>query len=191
MKRKDDEAREGGPDGTGGAAAGSAEMTGEERAQLESRCEELESRLLRAQADYQNQRRRSQAELEAALLRQMQPLLGELLLVLDHLDLALSSPAASAEARNLATGVQLTRSKLAQVLEAADVRTVEATGRFDPALHEAVRSVATDEHPPGTILETVRPGYTWQGRILRPARVVVAAPEDAARFEETGDSPEE
>lgn len=157
-------------------AAASAELSGEERiASLEERCEDLQNRWMRAQADYQNLRRRSAAELEDSLLRQMQPLLGELLLVLDYLDLALQSPATTEEAKNLAAGVQMTRAKLAQVLESADVKRIDATGSFDPALHEASRSEPTSEVPPNTIVSTVRPGFTWQGRILRPARVVVAA----------------
>jgi len=143
-------------------------------AELEARCADLEARWLRSQADYQNARRRAQQELESALLRQLQPLLDELLLVADYLDMALSAPTQSEEARNLAAGVQLTRSKLAQALELVELRPIESSGPFDPNRHEAVASRPADQ-PPGTILETLRPGYTWQGRILRPARVVVAA----------------
>ena len=62
-------------------------------AELEARCAELEARWLRAQADNQNMRRRQQQELDSAVLRALQPLLDELLLVLDYLDLALASPA--------------------------------------------------------------------------------------------------
>jgi molecular chaperone GrpE len=163
-----------------GSPAGSAELPADERAAaLESRCAELEARWMRAQADYQNLRRRSAAELEDALLRQMQPLLAELLLVLDYLDLALQSRATTEEAKSLASGVQMTRTKLAQVLENAGVQKIDASGRFDPALHEASRSETTAEVAPNTILATVRPGFTWQGRILRPARVVVAAAPEA------------
>ena len=71
--------------------------------------------------------------------------------------------------------MSLTRSKLAQALEQVDVRPVPTTGVFDPALHEAISSRPAEGKPAGSILETLRPGYTWQGRILRPARVVVAA----------------
>src|SRR5262249_48117970 len=74
-------------------------------AELEARCGELETRWLRAQADNQNMLRRQQQELDSAVLRALQPLLDELLLVLDYLDLALAAPATSAEARTLAEGV--------------------------------------------------------------------------------------
>jgi molecular chaperone GrpE len=153
----------------------------ERTAELESRARELEARWLRAQADYQNLKRRTQAELDAALLRTLQPLLAELLLGLDYLDLALGAPVTSPEARSLAAGVELTRAQLARALEAAEVRPLPVEERFDPAKHEAADTRRTDQVPPGTILETVRTGYTWQGRVLRPARVVVAA---AASVEE-------
>lgn len=141
---------------------------------LESRCQELEQRLLRSQADYQNSRRRAQQELEGAVLRELQPLLHELLLVADYLDMALATPATSDDAAALAQGVALTRSKLAAAFELADVRPIATDGPFDPALHEAVDSRPSDKKP-GTILSVLQPGYRWQHRILRPARVVVAA----------------
>lgn len=144
-------------------------------AELESRCEDLEARWLRAQADYQNTRRRAQQELEGELLRTMQPLLDELLLVGDFLDMALSAPTTTPEARNLAAGVQMTRAKLSQALEAVDVRAIDTSGPFDPTRHEAAETRTTADAEPGSILATLRGGYTWQGRILRPARVVVAA----------------
>lgn len=142
--------------------------------ELEARCADFESRWLRSQADHQNARRRAQLELESAVLRSLTPLLDELLLVADYLDMALSAPQTSAETKALAAGVQLTRQKLTQALESVDVRAIETSGAFDPARHEAGESRPTSEHPPGTILATGRTGYTWQGRILRPARVVVA-----------------
>ncbi|NOT30137.1 MAG: nucleotide exchange factor GrpE [Planctomycetes bacterium] len=147
----------------------------------ETRIAELEGRWLRAQADYQNARRRMQQELESSLLRTLQPLLDELLLVLDYLDLALSATATTSEAKALGAGVAMTRAKLAAALELVDVRVIPTAGRFDPTQHEAGESRAAEEHAPGTILATLRPGYTWQNRILRPARVVVAsAPVDGA-----------
>jgi len=143
-------------------------------AELEARCADLNARWLRSQADFQNARRRAQQELEGALQRTLQPLLDELFLVADYLDLALAAPVTTPEGKNLAAGVQLTRAKLVQALELADVRLIPTTGAFDPAQHEAAEGRPSREHDPGTILATVRPGYTWQGRILRPARVVVA-----------------
>ena len=146
--------------------------------ELEAKCEDLNARWLRAQADYQNLRRRAQEDLESNLQRHMQPLLVDLLLVLDFLDLALASPAESTETKNLVMGVEMTRTKFVQVLEASDVDEIDTTGEFDPTRHEATDTRTVDGAEPGTIVETVRKGYTWRGRVLRPARVVVAASSD-------------
>jgi len=165
------------PTSTAASEAGATprELELEQRCnELGAKCAELEARWLRSQADHQNARRRAQQELDSALLRSLTPLLDELLLVADYLDMALAAPPAGPEAKALAAGVQLTRQKLTQALESVEVRAIETSGAFDPARHEAGESRPTAEHPPGTILATGRAGYTWQGRILRPARVVVA-----------------
>ena len=142
---------------------------------LLARCQELEGKALRAHADYQNLRRRAQADLEAGIKRQMQPLLEELLFVLDFLDMALASPATTDETKNLAMGIEMTRNKFVQALEASDVVAIATEGRFDPTLHDAAEAVEDAEREPGTILETLRRGYKWRDQVLRPARVRVVA----------------
>jgi len=139
------------------------------------RCQELEAKALRAHADYQNLKRRAQADLEAGLRRQMTPLLDDLLLVLDFLDMALASPATHAETKNLAMGVEMTRNKFVQALEASDVVAIDTSGKFDPVLHDASEAVEDPDQEPGTILATLRRGYKWQEHVLRPAQVKVVA----------------
>jgi len=142
---------------------------------LEQECAELRASALRAQADYQNLRRRMQSDIDAAVLRAKQPLHRDLLLVLDVLDLALAAPCSGAEAQSLLAGVRMTRSQLSALLEREGLRPVPEGGSFDPALHQAVERVETAEHAPGTVLATLRVGYTLGGQILRPAQVRVAA----------------
>ena len=150
---------------------------------LRAERDELAERLQRVAADYQNLRRRGLSEAEERLRRSMQPLLGKMLIVLDYLDLALSSPAATPEARNLALGVRLTRDQFVQALEQEDVRPIPASERFDPALHEATVTVPRDDLAPGTIVEVVRAGYTWRGEVLRHAQVKVSVdPDEAEAF---------
>jgi molecular chaperone GrpE len=144
-------------------------------AELTARCADLEDRWLRSHADYQNLRRRSQADLESALRRTLLPLFADLLLVLDFLDLALTTPAEHEEARSIATGVQLIRTRLLQTFEAAGLEELPAQGAFDPAVHEAGGSRAAAGVASGTILEVARKGYRWRGQVVRPARVIVAA----------------
>jgi molecular chaperone GrpE len=169
-------------------------------AALEAALREREEALAqwkRAAADYQNLRRRAQSDQDAALRRALEPLLAELLLALDGLDLALaavSSPAArgaEAAAREgggaLEAGVRLTREQIARALEAVDVRPIPAEPgqAFDPACHQAVAEVApadTEARPPGTIHDAFRRGWSWRGAVLRPAQVrVVARPQASAQ----------
>ena len=161
------------------AASEEAEATPEERiAALEKEVEELRGKWLRAQADYQNLRRRGQLDYETGLQRSLQPLLEELLLVLDFLDMALASPTSTEEAKNLALGVEMTRNKFVQALESAEVRPIPTDGLFDPELHEAADTRDEPDVEPGTVVETLRRGYTWRGGVLRFAKVVVAAGAD-------------
>jgi len=129
----------------------------------------------RAQADYQNLRRRIGSDTEAAVARSKQALLTELLLVLDYLEMALAAPCASAEGKNLHAGVEMTRQQLWTVLAREGVKLVPETGRYDAAVHQAVERVETADEAEGTILATLRRGYTLGSQILRPAHVRVAA----------------
>lgn len=139
------------------------------------------ARWQRAAADYQNLKRRSAAEVEAAVRRSLESLLAGLLLVVDHLDLALSSPLESDDARSLAEGVRLTRDQLLGTLRQEGVEPTAEGGPFDTRLHEAVATVERDDVEPGQVVDTLRRGYTWRGQVLRAAHVRVSrAPEQEA-----------
>ena len=151
-------------------------------AQLERTARERDeaiAKLQRATADYQNLRRRGQADLETALRRGLEPLLANILIVLDNLELALAAPAETTEAKNLARGVALTRDALLAVLRQEGVEPIAGDKQFDPARHHAVATVERDDVAPGTIVDVVRPGYTWRDKALRAADVRVAAAKDA------------
>jgi molecular chaperone GrpE len=129
----------------------------------------------RAQADYKNLRRRGLADLEAGVRRSMLPLLENLLLVLDYLDMALSTPTPNEETKNFAIGVQMTRDQFLAALRQEEVVEIPTDGAFDPDLHQAVAVVEAEDAEPGAIVETVRKGYTWRGSVLRHAQVRVVA----------------
>jgi molecular chaperone GrpE len=149
-------------------------------AALERERDEYLARWQRAQADYQNLKRRSAAEVEGAVRRSLEGLFAGLLLVLDHLELALASPARSDDAQTLARGVELTRDQLLGVLRQQGVEPITEAEQFDPTLHEAVATVETDQVAPGAVVDTLRRGYTWSGQVLRYAHVRVArAPHEA------------
>ncbi len=150
--------------------------------------DEYLARWQRAQADYQNMRRRELAQADERARRAMQPLLENMLVVLDYLDMALASPTTTDESKNLAIGVRLTRDQFLHALEQEEVRPIPEAKTFDPGLHEAKSAVARDDVEPGAILETVRTGYTWRGEVLRYAHVIVAA---AAQEDAPGEPKEE
>jgi molecular chaperone GrpE len=135
----------------------------------------------RATADYQNLRRRVQADIDAASQRSKQALLLDFLLVLDYLDMALKAPCTTTEGKNLHAGVELTRSALLRSLDRENVRPMPETGRFDASSHQAVDRVETSDEEEGAIVETVRRGYTCNGQVLRPAQVRVAVRPSSGR----------
>jgi molecular chaperone GrpE len=166
---RDDGARE---QRTDGQAVGDGEAEVE---RLVAERDEAVASWKRAQADYQNLRRRLQSDVDSAVARSKRALLTELLLVADYLERALAPEVATREGESLRAGIELTRSALLRALEREDVRPIPEGGAFDPAVHQAIESVPTGEHPSGTILSTSRRGYLHGGQVLRPAQVRVAA----------------
>lgn len=129
----------------------------------------------RALADYQNLRRRLATDVEDAVKRGKKALVTDLLLVLDYLDMALLAPAKNAETVALRAGVEMTRQQLWGALQREGVSLVRETGAFDAAWHECTERVETKDAPEGAILSVMRRGYAWDGTVLRPAQVRVAA----------------
>ena len=109
----------------------------------------------RARADFQNLKRRTLEDIEAAVARERTSLLQETLTILDYLDMALASPCESQDAQNLLVGVRMTRDQLWSMLEGQSVKPIEAEGTFDPGLHQAVSTVETEEVEAGSVVEAV------------------------------------
>jgi molecular chaperone GrpE len=128
----------------------------------------------RAQADFENYRKRAAKETAAAGERAKSGLVRELLPVVDNLERALAS--AGQGEQHLAEGVRLVHSELVAVLERNGVVQFDPSGeRFDPAEHEALSTRGQDGAEPGVVLDVVEKGYRANGTVLRPARVVVSA----------------
>ena len=128
----------------------------------------------RAQADFENYRKRAAKEAAAAGERAKSGLVRELLPVVDNLERALTS--ANEGEQHLAEGVRLVHSELIAVLERNGVEQFDPRGeRFDPAEHEALSMRGQDGTEPGLVLDVVEKGYRTNGTILRPARVVVSS----------------
>jgi molecular chaperone GrpE len=127
----------------------------------------------RAQADFENYRKRAAREAAAAGDRAKSGLVRELLPVVDNLERALAS--AEDTEQHLAEGVRLVHSELIAVLERNGVEQFDPRGdRFDPSEHEALSMRAQDGAESGTVIDVVEKGYRANGGVLRPARVVVS-----------------
>jgi molecular chaperone GrpE len=128
----------------------------------------------RAQADFENYRKRAAKEAAAAGDRAKSGLVRELLPVVDNLERALAS--AGDGEQHLAEGVRLVHAELVAVLERHGVEQFDPRGeRFDPGEHEALSMRSQDGAESGVVLDVVEKGYRANGNVLRPARVVVSS----------------
>jgi molecular chaperone GrpE len=142
-------------------------------ARLERERDEYLDLARRAQADFENYRKRAAKEAALAGQRAKSGLVRELLPVVDNLERALAS--ARDDEQHLAEGVRLVHSELIAVLERNGVEQFDPRGeRFDPGEHEALSMRSEDGAESGTVLDVVEKGYRANGGILRPARVVVS-----------------
>lgn len=129
---------------------------------------------LRAAADIDNVRKRAQRDIEQAHRYAIEGFAAELLAVRDSLALGLSS-AAQSDASTLLAGQEATLKLLDRAFSKFALRQLDPVGeRFDPNRHEAMLMQESATSDPNTVLQVVQPGYELNGRLLRPARVVVA-----------------
>jgi len=129
---------------------------------------------LRALAELDNVRKRAQRDIESAQRFALERFATELLGVRDSLELAAQN-AATADAQSLAAGQQATLQLLAKAFEKFSIQRLDPVGvPFDPTLHEAVAVQESVSAPPDSVLQVLQSGYQLNGRLLRPARVVVA-----------------
>jgi molecular chaperone GrpE len=129
---------------------------------------------LRTLADFDNYRRRVERDRAQAAAEGKRELILPLLEVLDGFDRAL--PYLAAAPQSVSDGVWAIHRRLLDVLEAQQVRPFNAIGeRFDPALHEAIGMVKSEEYPSGTIVDEMQRGYRLGDEVIRPARVRVAS----------------
>ncbi len=138
---------------------------------------ENREKMLRTLAEMENLRKRLDRERKDYITYANQELLGEFIPVLDNFHRALNSIPRTETSGPLLDGVEMIRRQLEQVLQKQGLEEVEAEGQpFNPHLHEAVQVEATDRCPEDTVLEVIRKGYLFRGRLLRPAEVKVSRP---------------
>lgn len=167
---------EGQPGADSPASDGGAELE-RLRAQLAEAQGQLgqhREQVLRAAAELENIRRRAARDVEQAHKFALEKFAQELLPVRDSLELAAAS-AATADAASLAAGQEATLKLLARAFEKFAVNAIDPVGEpFDPQRHEAMAMQPSATAEPDSVLQVVQRGYELNGRLLRPARVIVA-----------------
>jgi molecular chaperone GrpE len=143
---------------------------------LRAENEELIDTLQRLQADFDNYRKRAARDQEALVARAGERIVKELLPVLDDLERAIEAAEEHEEAK-LEEGVKLVHRQLEQLLEREGLAPVETDGKFDPHVHEALLTQPSESEE-GSVVEVLQKGYRLGDRVLRPARVVVAGPNE-------------
>ena len=143
-------------------------------AELQAKADENWERYLRAAAETENVRKRAARDVENAHKFALERIGKELLGVKDTLEMGISADGASVE--SLLEGSNATLKLLGSTLERFGIVEVDPEGEpFDPEFHEAISMQPSDDVEPNSVLVVVQKGYTLNGRLLRPAMVIVAS----------------
>lgn len=158
---------------------------------LQSRVDELENKLLRVQADFENRRKRLDQQRDELIRYGNVDLARNLLVVLDDLERSLNAARESGSVDSVLEGVALIHANLIKVLRDHGLEEIEALHKpFDPNLHEAMMQQPSAEHPEGTVLEEVAKGYRFKERVVRPTKVIVSKAATPAEEAEASDDEE-
>ena len=137
--------------------------------------DQLRDQLMRSVADFQNFRKRNEAE--KIITRQFanEKLVVDLLPVLDNFERTFAALQSGSSLESIMGGIQAVDRQLRAVLESYNVIRIPAHGLpFDPEIHEAVATDPSEEHPESTVLQELEPGYKMAEKVIRPARVRVS-----------------
>lgn len=152
-----------------------ASDTGTEVKRLQDLADEYQGRALRAQADFDNFRRRTQKEKEELAQYATSKLVTELLTVLDNFERALVTTPSSPESESFVKGVNMIFRQLDGVLKSEGLTAMETVGQpFNPEYHQAIMQVESEEYEEGIVTEEVQKGYLLKDKVLRPAMVKVS-----------------
>jgi len=167
-----------------GAAEGIDAPPGEEDldtelAQARGEAAAARDAMLRMQAEMDNLRKRLIRDLERSQKRALEGVMSDLLPVYDSFERGLEAAGESATVESLREGSELTLKMLGQVLAKHGLVEIDPLGQpFDPEWHEAMTTVPSPEHAPGTVIEVLQKGFRLHERLIRPAMVVVSREAD-------------
>jgi molecular chaperone GrpE len=164
---------------------GAASAVGQDGESLQERLKAAEQQrdeylalLQRTQADFENFQKRIRRDLAEEQRYAIADFARELLAVQDNLRRAMDSVRNGAENNPLVEGLALVQSQLLDTLARFGITPIDAQGQpFDPGVHEVVLQRPRDDVAPNTVVDVLEPGYRLHGRVLRPAKVVLAGPD--------------
>jgi molecular chaperone GrpE len=163
----------------------------EEIAQLKEKLDKEHDLYIRAVAELDNVRKRCKRDMDEALIRGRIQILEELLPSLDSIDMALKSIEPNESNRAVYDGMLMVQKQFMSSMEKFSLVAIEAKGKpFNPALHEAVAHIASDEVDSGLIIDEMRKGYTLGDKLIRASMVVVSSG-SSNKGTETNDNPDE
>jgi molecular chaperone GrpE len=151
----------------------------EEKSEIQECQDQLtveKDRVLRLSAEFENYKKRSSKELNEFKKFANETLLKQLLNVIDNMERAISSATKDkGDVKTLIEGIEMTHREMLRIMEMFNVKHVEAEGQcFDPAFHQAVTQIESDDHPANTVITEFQKGYLFHDRLLRPSMVVVS-----------------
>ena len=168
------QATEAEPDSTSGEQSEAGESV-EESTDLEAELEAAKDSALRAQADAMNVQRRAEQEIEKARKFALERFCSDLLSVVDNLERALESSGDEQGNAALTEGIELTRKGFMDVLGKYGVESVDPMGEpYNPDTAQAMSMVEQPDVEPNSVVAVMQKGYTLNGRLLRPAMVMVS-----------------
>lgn len=158
-----------------GISTPSGEETNANNQRLVSELESLKKDYLYLRADFDNYKKSAIKERYDLMRYGSEPLIIQLLSLLDTFDQALSLEITPENIKGFQDGIKMIRTEFNNVLSRFGVVGIECAGLpFDPNLHEALGSEPTDKFPPGHICQVLKPAYKMHDRVIRPAQVVIA-----------------
>lgn len=171
-------AQAGGEETTAAEGAGQDADLAAQLEEAQAALAEAKDQVLRSQAEAQNVRRRAEQDVEKAHKFALEKFTGELLPVIDSLERAVDSCASDeASVKAIREGVEMTLTLFMSTLQKFNVEPLNPEGEpFDPQLHQAMSMVENPEVEPNTVIAVMQKGYLLNGRLVRPAMVMVSKP---------------
>jgi molecular chaperone GrpE len=152
--------------------------------------DELQDTFVRRVADFENAKKRLVREKEEFAKFANEKIIAAFLPVIDNLDRALSHVGDSENNVSFTSGIALIKKQVMDILQAQGLEKIESVGKpFDPHVHEAMGTVASEEYPEDTVVEEIQVGYVYKEKLLRPSWVRVSA--GAKSTDNADDAPED